>query len=106
MRTEDVIEEEAGEEGETSLSTETRVGQDQIKFKKLEMPVFNGKSERLVLQGGTLFSVAPSKRTRGIEGCRSQSGGKRPKLVPLARKSKTILIMERTEGEDVLSILL
>ncbi|TYK05726.1 ty3-gypsy retrotransposon protein [Cucumis melo var. makuwa] len=34
---------EEGEEGETSLSVETGGGQERIKFKKLEMPVFNGE---------------------------------------------------------------
>ncbi|KAA0037917.1 ty3-gypsy retrotransposon protein [Cucumis melo var. makuwa] len=34
---------EEGEEGETSLSVETGGGQKRIKFKKLEMPVFNGE---------------------------------------------------------------
>ncbi|KAA0056800.1 gypsy/ty3 element polyprotein [Cucumis melo var. makuwa] len=34
---------EEGEEGETSLSVETGGGQEKIKFKKLEMPVFNGE---------------------------------------------------------------
>ncbi|KAA0037088.1 ty3-gypsy retrotransposon protein [Cucumis melo var. makuwa] len=53
LRNEDTAEEEGeegetslsveGEEGETSLSVETGVGQDRIKFKKLEMPVFNGE---------------------------------------------------------------
>ncbi|TYK28431.1 gypsy/ty3 element polyprotein [Cucumis melo var. makuwa] len=42
VRTEEVVEEEI-EEGETSLSMETGAGQDRIKFKKLEISVFNGK---------------------------------------------------------------
>ncbi|KAL0545922.1 hypothetical protein IC582_015819 [Cucumis melo] len=41
MRTEDVV--DGDEEGETSLSLEPGTGQDRIKFKKLEMPVFNGE---------------------------------------------------------------
>ncbi|KAA0051937.1 gypsy/ty3 element polyprotein [Cucumis melo var. makuwa] len=41
VRTE-VVEEDA-DEGETSMSIETGAGQDQIKFKKLEMPIFNGE---------------------------------------------------------------
>ncbi|KAA0034006.1 ty3-gypsy retrotransposon protein [Cucumis melo var. makuwa] len=42
LRNEETVEEE-GEEGETSLSVETGAGQDRIKFKKLEMSVFNGE---------------------------------------------------------------
>ncbi|KAA0051273.1 gypsy/ty3 element polyprotein [Cucumis melo var. makuwa] len=41
IRTEDVA--DGDEEGETSLSLEREAGQDRIKFKKLEMPVFNGE---------------------------------------------------------------
>ena len=41
LRPDDII--EGDEEGEMSLSLETGVGQDRIKFKKLEMPVFNGE---------------------------------------------------------------
>ncbi|KAA0034358.1 gypsy/ty3 element polyprotein [Cucumis melo var. makuwa] len=43
IRTEDLV--EGGEEGKTSLSLETGAGQDRIKFKKLEMPVFNGEDQ-------------------------------------------------------------
>ncbi|KAA0054264.1 putative mitochondrial protein [Cucumis melo var. makuwa] len=42
FRNEDTTKEEV-EEGETSLSMETGAGQDRIKFKKLEMLVFNGE---------------------------------------------------------------
>ncbi|TYK05776.1 ty3-gypsy retrotransposon protein [Cucumis melo var. makuwa] len=48
VRTEEVVEEEA-DEAETSMSIETGAGQDRIKFKKLEMPVFNGED----LNGGS-----------------------------------------------------
>ncbi|TYK08255.1 gypsy/ty3 element polyprotein [Cucumis melo var. makuwa] len=42
VRTEEVVEKEM-DDREMSLSMETGAGQDQIKFKKLEMPVFNGE---------------------------------------------------------------
>ncbi|KAA0045703.1 ty3-gypsy retrotransposon protein [Cucumis melo var. makuwa] len=45
VRNEEVTEEE-GEEGETSLSVETEAGQKRFKFRKLEMPVFNGEDPR------------------------------------------------------------
>ncbi|KAA0057084.1 ty3-gypsy retrotransposon protein [Cucumis melo var. makuwa] len=45
IRNEEVTEEE-GEECETSLSVETGAGQERIKFKKLEMPVFNGEDPK------------------------------------------------------------
>lgn len=46
MRTKDIIKEEANRGGgETSLNTKIEAKQDQIKFKKLEMPVIDSEDQ-------------------------------------------------------------
>lgn len=89
MRTKDIIKEEANRGGgETSLNTKIEAKQDQIKFKKLEMPVIDSEDrESWFYREKHFFSVAPSERARKVGDRHSEYGRKRAELVSLSRKS-------------------
>ncbi|KAA0051150.1 gypsy/ty3 element polyprotein [Cucumis melo var. makuwa] len=70
VRTEDEVDEtEETGAGESSQLKESATGQNWIKFKKLEISVFNGDGLDgwMVLQGGTLLPTAFFERQREVE---------------------------------------